>query len=71
LPAGKKALHNKCIFRIKSEHDGSKRYRARLVVKGFQQKEGIDYTDIFSPVVKMTTIRIVLSIVAAEDLHLE
>jgi hypothetical protein len=59
------------VFRIKGEHDGSKHYKARLVVKGFQQKEGIDYTDIFSPVVKMTTIRIVLSIVAAEDLHLE
>jgi len=71
LPAGKKVLHNKWVFRIKGEHDGSKHYKARLVVKGFQQKEGIDYTDIFSPVVKMTTIRIVLSIVAAEDLHLE
>jgi hypothetical protein len=71
LPAGKKALHNKWVFRIKGEQDGSKRYKARLIVKGFQQKEGIDYTDIFSPVVKMTTIIIVLSIVAAEDLHLE
>jgi hypothetical protein len=59
------------VFRIKGEHDGSKHYNTRLVVNGFQQKEGIDYTDIFSPVVKMTTIRIVVSIVAAEDLHLE
>ncbi|KAL8157159.1 hypothetical protein AgCh_002026 [Apium graveolens] len=71
LPAGKKASHNKWVFRIKEEHDGSKRYKARLVVKGYQQKKGIDYTDIFSPVVKMTTVRIVLSIVAAEELHLE
>ncbi|KAE8686024.1 cytochrome P450 71A9-like [Hibiscus syriacus] len=71
LPPGKKALHNKWIYRIKEEHDGSKRYKARLVVKGFQQKEGIDYNEIFSPVVKLSTIRLVLKIVAAENLHLE
>ena len=40
LLVGKKALHNKWVYRIKNEHDGSKRYKARLVVKGFQQKEG-------------------------------
>jgi ATP-binding cassette subfamily B (MDR/TAP) protein 1 len=59
------------VFRIKEEHDGSKRYKARLVVKGFQQKEGIDYTEIFSPVVKLTTIRLMLSIVATKGLYLE
>uniref|UniRef100_A0A2N9GIS0 Retrovirus-related Pol polyprotein from transposon TNT 1-94 n=1 Tax=Fagus sylvatica TaxID=28930 RepID=A0A2N9GIS0_FAGSY len=71
LPQRKKALHNKWVYRVKEEHDGSKRYKARLVVKGFQQKEGVDYTDIFSPVVKLTTIRLVLGIVATENLHLE
>ena len=71
LPKGKKALHNKWVYRIKEEPDGSKRYKARLVVKGFQQKEGVDYTEIFSPVVKMVTIRTVLGLVAQEDLHLQ
>ena len=36
LLVGKKALHNKWVYRIKNEHVGSKRYKARLVVKGFQ-----------------------------------
>lgn len=71
LLAGNKVLQNKWVFRIKEEPDGSKRYKARLVVKGDQQKKSIDYTDIFSPVVKMTTVRIVLSIVAVEELHPE
>ncbi|RVW20272.1 Retrovirus-related Pol polyprotein from transposon TNT 1-94 [Vitis vinifera] len=71
LLVGKKALHNKWVYRIKNEHDGSKRYKARSVVKGFYQKEGIDYTKIFSLVVKMSTIRLVLGMVAAENLHLE
>ena len=71
MPVGKKALHNKWVYRIKNKHDGSKCYKTRLVVKGFQQKEDIDYTEIFSPVVKMSTIRLVLGMVVAENLHLE
>ncbi|KAL5783223.1 hypothetical protein ACOSP7_008252 [Xanthoceras sorbifolium] len=71
LPMGKKALHNKWVYQVKEEYDGSKRFKARLVVKGFQQKEGIDYTEIFAPVVKLNIIKCVLSIVASENLHLE
>ena len=71
LPPGKKALHNKWAYRIKEEHEGNKRYKARLVVKGFQQKESVDYNEIFSPFMKLTTIRLVLKIVVVENLHLE
>lgn len=42
-----------------------------MVVKGFQQVQDLDYTEVFSPVVKVTTIRVLLSIVAAHDLFLE
>ena len=65
LPDGKKVLQNKWVYRLREEFDGRRRYKARLVVKGFQQKQGIDFTEIFSPVVKMTTIRVILIIVAA------
>ena len=71
LPKGKKAPYNKWVYRIKEEHDGYKRYKARLVVKGFQQKVGIDYNEIFSLVVKLITIRMVFALVARDDLHLE
>ena len=71
LPTRKRALLNKWVFRIKAEPDGKRRFKARLVVKGYSQRKNIDYAKIFSPVLKLTTIRILLSIVAAKNLHLE
>ena len=49
----------------------TKRYETRLVVKEFQQRESIDFTEILSPIMKLTTINSVLSIVTSDDLHLE
>jgi hypothetical protein len=54
------------------EEDGCKRrYKARLVVKGFAQKKGIYFHEIFSLVVKITSIRTILSLVSAKYLLLE
>ncbi|KAL2239854.1 UNVERIFIED_CONTAM: Retrovirus-related Pol polyprotein from transposon TNT 1-94 [Sesamum indicum] len=59
----------KWIFKIKQENP--LKYKARLVAKGFTQKEGIDYNEIFSPVVKYTTVRIILALTAHFDWELK
>ena len=60
---GKRSLQNKWVYRLKEEDGGTKRFKARLVVKGFAQKKSIDFDEIFSHFVKMTSIRTILSIV--------
>ena len=63
VPFGKTLLDSRWIFRIKL--DG--RYKARFVVKGFTQKEGIDYMKTFAPVMSKSSLRSILSIAAVED----
>nr|GEV77480.1 retrovirus-related Pol polyprotein from transposon TNT 1-94 [Tanacetum cinerariifolium] len=60
------------VFKLKTEeHTSRPRYKARLVVKGFSQKRGIDFDEIFSSVVKMGSIRVVLGLAASLDLEVE
>ncbi|CAI7769221.1 unnamed protein product [Closterium sp. NIES-53] len=65
LPPGKKAISSKLIFRHKYGPDGElTRYKSRLVAKGFQQTKGKDFDEIFAPVGKGTTLRVMFGMAA-------
>lgn len=72
LPPGKKALPCKWIFKTKTDETGAvKRHKARLVVKGYTQKKGVDYDEIYSPVVRYTSVRYLIALAARYNLDID
>ena len=72
-PKDKKIVGCKWVFKRKEGIPGVEdaKYKARLVAKGYSQVHGVDFNDVFSPVVKHSSIRVLLALVAMHNLELE
>ncbi|MCO5558469.1 hypothetical protein L7F22_012053 [Adiantum nelumboides] len=66
-PKSKKPIECRWVYKVKHNSDGSlSKYKARLIAKGYAQTYGIDYEDMFSPIAKMETIRVIVAVAEAK-----
>jgi hypothetical protein len=65
LPAGQRAIGLKWVFKIKKdEHGNVTKHKARLIAKGYVQHHGVDYEEVFAPVARMESVRVLLAVAA-------
>ncbi|KAE8297894.1 Copia protein Gag-int-pol protein Copia VLP protein Copia protease [Larimichthys crocea] len=70
LPKDRKPIGQRWVFKVKHHSDGEvERYKCRLVAKGYSQNYGVDYDETFSPVVRFSSIRTLLSFAVQNNLH--
>lgn len=68
LPSGKHSIGCKWVYKVKHKADGSiEHYKAHLVAKRFTQLEGLDFLETFSPMAKIVTVHILLTIAVSRN----
>ncbi|KAF4134570.1 Reverse transcriptase (RNA-dependent DNA polymerase) [Phytophthora infestans] len=72
LPGGRSAIKSEWVLKKKSNADGSlNKYKARLVAKNFSQRYDEDYSETFSPVVRCSSLRLVLVVVVVKRVQID
>jgi predicted RNA binding protein YcfA (HicA-like mRNA interferase family) len=72
LPQGKQAISSRWVFKIKRKSDGTiDKYKGRIIVKGYVQRERVDYTETFAPTAHFGALQTVIALATMEDWELE
>lgn len=72
LPYGKIPIKTKWVFTLKQDGDGKiERFKARMVIKGCAQKQGIDYGETYAPVARLSTLRALVCLASKQNMLME